>query len=333
MVKRKEMDCVLSSLVEENIGPGPEMRKFCGEVSRMLGVEKGIALRDRERALYVALSVLELEKGKGVIISALSPSYYADVIQSLNLYPVYADVDPDTAAVTPSSVEAVLSEDVQAIIVHYPLGYVPEIEKLVEYGIPVIEDVSQALLTRLEDKAAGSFGAFCLIDVEWNSLITAGGGCLLLPCDKKYRRQCKSLFDSIPEHLLLPDMNASLGLAQVLSLEKRLEERGEIEEIFQNSLMKSRHKTFLQRGEWKNVPFCFPVILQSAMNDVIQYTHKKGILIEPAFGNCVLSSRPDERFPSPNAQAVMLRTVVFPLYPILGKKNIATISKVLATLP
>ena len=333
VLKRKDMDAVLSTMVEENIGPGSEMRKFCLEVSRVLGVEKGLAFRDREKALVVALQGLEIEPGKGIIISALSPSHYAAAINSAGLVPVYADVDPDTACVTPASVEAVMSEDIRAMIVHYPFGYVPEIEKLIEYGIPVIEDVSQAIVTTLEERAAGSFGSLCLIDLEWNSMITAGGGCLLFPCDKKYRRQFKPIFEALPEHLLLPDMNAALGTVQILSLDKRNVERQEIEEIFRKSLMKSRHKTFLQRGEWKNVPFCFPVILQSAMNDVIQYTHKKGVMIEPAFGASVLSQYPDERYPCPHAQTVMLRTVMFPLYPMLGKKNIGTISKVLATLP
>ena len=333
VIKRKDMDAVLSTLVNESIGPGSEMRRFCLEMSKYIGIEKGTALRERPRALSIALKGLELSKGDAVVISALSPAYYVDVLDSLGFLPVYADVDPDSGTITPNSVEAVMKYSPKAMIVHYPFGFIPEIDKLTEFELPVIEDISQAVSARLEDRSVGSFGAFTLVDLEWNSLITAGGGCMVFPATKKYRREIKPVIDAIHDDYLLPDMNASLGQIQLNLLDKYVADRIEIEDVFRKSLMKSRHKTFLQRGEWKNVPFSFPVVVQSSMNDVIQYTHKKGILAEPAFGHCALSQHPVEEYPCPSAQRVMLRTVLFPLYPMLGKKNIGVISKILATLP
>ncbi len=64
------------------------------------------------------------------------------------------------------------------------------------------------------------------------------------------------------------------------------------------------------------------------------HNQHKNFPIEFAFKNSVAEYLPDEEQEQfINASSLLLRTVLFPLYPRLGAKNVANIAKVLATLP
>ena len=69
------------------------------------------------------------------------------------------------------------------------------------------------------------------------------------------------------------------------------------------------------------------------MKEISQYAKKKGINTRIAFEHTALDVLNIEQFPCPNARVFKMRCILFPLYPMLGKKNISLISKVLATLP
>ena len=55
--------------------------------------------------------------------------------------------------------------------------------------------------------------------------------------------------------------------------------------------------------------------------------------ISPAFENTVIALREEQLENCKNAKSLLLRCVLFPLYPRLGKNQSSKIAKVLATLP
>jgi dTDP-4-amino-4,6-dideoxygalactose transaminase len=89
----------------------------------------------------------------------------------------------------------------------------------------------------------------------------------------------------------------------------------------------------VQQGEAENVYYSFPVLLTAGLREVTQYGRKKGVEVHQAFDGSVLALRelPDDGFP--NARPFLLRCVLFPLYPSLGKKNVTLVERVLTTLP
>ena len=75
------------------------------------------------------------------------------------------------------------------------------------------------------------------------------------------------------------------------------------------------------------------MLLAAGLREVTQYGRNKGVDIVQAFAESVLALRelPDGGFP--NARPLLLRCVLFPLYPHLGKKNVSLVERVLTTLP
>jgi dTDP-4-amino-4,6-dideoxygalactose transaminase len=74
-IRRKEMDAVLTAMVEEKIGPGERSRLLIQTAKEHLHFDYALALRSPAVALHLALKALNAKPGQAVIISALSPRF------------------------------------------------------------------------------------------------------------------------------------------------------------------------------------------------------------------------------------------------------------------
>jgi dTDP-4-amino-4,6-dideoxygalactose transaminase len=280
------------------------------------------------------MDMIDLKESENIIISALAPAVYLDVFHEKNISYIVADVDPDSGLINMESVKKCFNENTRAMIVHYTLGFVPDMEKFKELEILLIEDISHSLGSRLNDTFSGSSGDFCIISLDMENIITAGQGGVLLARDRKNIKEIKNT--DFLENYFLSDFNASLGLAQLKQLNHFIEIRKDLNNLFSGRLMQSRHKSLIQdRENAENIPFSFPVILETGMNEVQKFALKKDISTYRAFSNSIISrmEEQDTAADCPNAKSLLLRCLLFPLYPMLGNKNAETIGKVLVSLP
>jgi dTDP-4-amino-4,6-dideoxygalactose transaminase len=362
-IRRKEMDAVLTALVEDKIGPGEQAKLLIHIAREKLSFDYCVALRSPAIALYLALKSLNLQDGQGVALSALSPRYYVRVLEDLRLKPLYCDVLPSSAYMGRETIEAALkaaagSLDVRAVILHHTLGYFPDGAAIVELGIPVIEDCSQSYGTAYgEEKAeegsgparpdryAGSSGVFTILGLEERDMLTSGGGALLYASNRRDGSVLRGLGDLPPEYGL-PDMNAAMAVVQFRESAKNLAKRGEIAGVYNQSALRTRHKRFVQLDvsgprsggeevlksvEYNN--FSFPLILETGMKDVKAYAKRKDIAVESAFENTPVGLGMVTQGECPEAYSLSLRTALFPLYPRLGAREIEKVAKLILTLP
>ena len=332
-IRRKEMDAVLTCMVAEKIGPGEMNQKLVQLVREFFAVEGATAFRSASIALQYALTALDLPKGSGIIVSALAPDWHYLAVKALGFEPVIVDVDPDTALMTPQAVEAAIARGGRLIVVHETLGYLPDMTALLAFNLPVIEDISASAGAILAEKKAGQYGVFSILGLEERDLLTAGGGAVLLAPARREAIVLKKLTDEAPSTDILPDINSALAYVQLKELPRNAELRKDIHTLFTNSLMQGRHKTITQQGEGMPSIYSFPVILSSGLKEVKQYVSRKEIEIEPAFAGSVAARLGDALENAINAKSLLMRCVLFPLYPRLGNGNAAKIAKILATLP
>jgi hypothetical protein len=136
--------------------------------------------------------------------------------------------------------------------------------------------------------------------------------------------------------------------------------------------MRGRHHAPVQPGEAQNVFLTFPVLIEGSVGDVIAYARKKGVEATQVFTSSILErygrsdhdgrageqeqsdasteSAPEEdgdggqdvrrddppeiqEADFPTSRSLLLRCLHFPLYPSLTAKEVATIERVLTTLP
>ncbi|MBN2441136.1 MAG: DegT/DnrJ/EryC1/StrS aminotransferase family protein [Spirochaetales bacterium] len=332
-IKRKDMDSVLTCMVSEEIGAGTVSHQFSSKMSSYLGVYSGIAVSNYYNTLSLACDALELEPASPVIVSALAPQFYLKILHEKGFIPLIVDVDLDSCTLPPEEVEKKMHENPKAILLHYHLGFVPDIEALSSFGIPIIADISQALGSKKEDVYCGSEADCIILSLEPENIITTGGGGLILTPKRKIYSILKDMGETSRKHILLSDMNASLGLTQLKDIDSFISRRKEIEKVYSQSLMKSRHSALKQHQEIDPPFFSFPVILSSGMNDVRKYARRKNIETLPAFWDSIIAVGGEFEAEFKNAKKISMCCLLFPLYPMLGSKDISLISRILSTLP
>jgi dTDP-4-amino-4,6-dideoxygalactose transaminase len=317
-------------MVSDQIGPGSQSRELARQVANYLEISDGVGCSSYHTAIELALDALGVQARDKLIISPLAPVNYLTVLEQRGLIPLLADVDPESGTVQLESISGLLNENPKAIIIHYTLGFIPDMEAIASLGLPVVEDLSQGLGGLWRNRKCGGFGDLVILSLRPDGIITGGEGGLVLAGS---RRLLKELRESGRGTLHpLSDLNASLGVAQMREIETFLASRREIAKIFDRSLMRSRHKPMVQKGEGENIPFSFPVLLETGMNEIRAYARKRNIETIPAFADSVIA-RGNKRDHCPNARQIMLRCLLFPCYPMLGKTNVEHVSKVIASLP
>ncbi|MDR2133714.1 MAG: DegT/DnrJ/EryC1/StrS family aminotransferase [Treponema sp.] len=353
-IRRKEMDAVLTAMVEDRIGPGERARLLIQTAKEFLRFEYALSLRSPAIALYLALKALDLEDGQGVLVSALSPRYYTRVIEGLRLKPVYCDVSSALPCISRETAEKALGgnaggekPDIRCIALHHTLGFQPDTASIAELGLPVIEDISQSYGVFPADSSGGgrkgeeipensrgerARGVFTILGLEERDMLTSGGGALLCAGSRRDASVLKNYGDLPPEYCL-PDLNAALAAVQFRETAKNLERRKEIARIYTQASLRTRHRRFipLDEGEYNN--YAFPLVLETGLKDVMSYARKKEIAVESAFGDTPAGQGLSDPELCPESYSLSLRTVLFPLYPRLRSQEAERVSKLIMTLP
>ncbi|MDR0316662.1 MAG: DegT/DnrJ/EryC1/StrS family aminotransferase [Treponema sp.] len=363
-IRRKEMDAVLTAMVEDRIGPGERSRLLIQTAKEQLRFDYALALRSPATALHLALKALDLEEGQGVIISALSPRYYAQTLADLRLVPLYGDVSYTFPCMSRESIEKALEkkpDGVQArcIVLHHTLGFQPDTASIAELGLPVIEDISQSYgvpaataaaelaketaeqgITPNSHKEENSGaeskervqGVFTILGLEERDMLTSGGGALLYAMNRRDASVLRN-YAGIPPEYCLPDINAALATVQFKEAVRNMERRQEIARIYTQASLRTKHKRFipLEEGEYNN--YAFSLILESGLKDVVAYARKKEIAVESAFEYTLAGAGISDSGACPVSYSLSLRTVLFPLYPRLRSPEAERVSKLIMTLP
>lgn len=360
-IRRKEMDAVLTCMVDEKIGPGEINSRLIQTVKEFFSCAGAVALRSPDVALKYALKALNLEEGSAVMISALAPSWQIFALEEAGFTPLVLDVENESAQLSAEIVSDGIKAGGRVLILTESLGILPDFESISALGIPVIEDISQSAggivpessaegaeqknsaseenvapqkLSEIKGKRAGSFGIYSICALEEHDTITAGGGALLFAHARRDWPVLKSVVENILPVEMLPDINSALALVQIKEFFRNEQKRKEIHALFSRSVMSGKNRTFARDIENLSTVWSFPLVLNSGFKDVKQYAQKKEIEIRAAFENCVFSRKSEELDKTcKNAKTLFLRTAVFPLYPRLSRTQVEKISKVLLTLP
>ncbi len=333
-IRRKEMDAVLTCMVEEKIGPGELNARLLQKAKEIFSISGAVALRSPSIALKYALKAIDLPAESGIMLSALAPSWQYTCVIELGYKPIIIDVSSETGLVTSDTVQDGIQNGGRVLLLHESLGQVPNFTSLLELNIPIIEDISQNAGATFEEKHVGKFGTFAILGLEQDDVLTAGGGALLIAGQSRNWTVLKNITEKAPKTDLLADINAALGFVQIKEFSRNEEIRKQLYASFIRSLMQGKHKSFTQQTDIAiSTVYSFPVILAGSFKDVKQYAAKKGIEVCLAFEDSIATVFEDACAHCPNANALALRCALFPLYPRLGGSKSEKIVKVLATLP
>lgn len=127
---------------------GPEVAELEAALAARVGVPHCITVASGTEALLIALMALNLQPGDEVITTPFTFAATAEVIVLLGGVPVFVDVEPDTALIDASQIEAAITARTRAIMPVSLYGQMADTSAIQavadRHGLPVIEDAAQS---------------------------------------------------------------------------------------------------------------------------------------------------------------------------------------------
>lgn len=175
--KRAVLDVLDSGKV--NYWTGPKGRQFQRDFADYVGVKHAIALSNGTAALHVALAAAEIGPGDEVIVPPYTFIASATAVLQQNAVPVFADVERDTLAISPQSMEERVTERTRAVIVVHLHGHPARMDEIMEvaarHNLIVIEDAAQAQGGEYKGRKIGSLGHLAAFSFCQEKIFTTGG--------------------------------------------------------------------------------------------------------------------------------------------------------------
>jgi dTDP-4-amino-4,6-dideoxygalactose transaminase len=143
---------------------GREVAAFEEEWGRWLDTPHAVGCGNGLDALEIGLRALGIGPGDEVITTPMTAFATVLAVLRAGAKAVLADIDPDTAMLSPDSVRRCVTPRTKAVMLVHLYGQLGPVEELLalcnERGLHFIEDCAQAHGAMLDGKRAGSFGAF-----------------------------------------------------------------------------------------------------------------------------------------------------------------------------
>lgn len=182
-------DVLLSNRV--NYWTGDEGRSFEREFAAWTETSYAVAVSNGTVAIDLAWVALGIRPGDEVVVTPRTFLGSASSIVNAGAVPVFADVDPDSQNITPTTVERVLSDKTRAILAVHLAGWPCEMDGLRQLAasrdIHLVEDCAQAHGARYKGKPVGALGdigawSFCQDKI----MTTAGEGGMITTDNKDW---------------------------------------------------------------------------------------------------------------------------------------------------
>ncbi|WP_164784878.1 DegT/DnrJ/EryC1/StrS family aminotransferase [Streptomyces griseoviridis] len=190
---------VLASRRWGGIHSGSQGAAFERALGEYIDVPHAAVVSSGTAGLMVALRALGVQAGDEVVVPAMTYVATATAVSVLGGVPVFADIDPDSHTIDPSSVEAAISEKTKAIIAVHLGGHPADMDRLgliaAEHGVPIVEDCAQSLGATWNGAHTGSLGRVGVFSFASTKNISAGEGGAVVTRDGELAARIASLRD------------------------------------------------------------------------------------------------------------------------------------------
>jgi perosamine synthetase len=246
----REEELVLEVLRSGQLSLGPMLERFEREFASALGVEDAVAVSSGTAALHLGVRQLGWGAGDEVVTSPFSFVASANCLLYEDATPVFADVDPVTLNLDPEAAAAAVGEGTAGVLPVHIFGYpaaMPDFEKLAAaHGLGLLEDACESLGARSSDGVTvGARGNLAAFGFYANKQITTGEGGIVVPTSaevaerlRSERNQGRAIdmgwldHDRLGFNYRLTDVQAAIGVAQLVRLDELLAARARVAALY-----------------------------------------------------------------------------------------------------
>lgn len=170
----------LFSLLKKNENLA-EIKLYEKRMADYVGMKYCVSFAYARTAFWCILKSINLKPGDKIIMPAITIKAFADIIDFFELSPIFVDTSTKTGSFDLIGFKNALKENPRVVLLTYLFGIVPDIEIMLEEiegkDLYVIEDFSQCLDGKFNNRKVGNFGYVSILSTSSvKTLDTYGGG-------------------------------------------------------------------------------------------------------------------------------------------------------------
>lgn len=312
-LKGNELKYVIEAVTSEWVSTaGPYISKFEEKLAAYVRMPSAVACQSGTSGLHLAMQVVGVRPGDEVIVPTLTFIAAVNPVRYLGGEPVFMDCD-DSLSMDPEKLREFLEKEcierrgrlinrnsgkrIAAIVVVHVFGNLANMQDIMEiakqYGLPVVEDATEALGSYYMNGVykgayAGTIADIGVYSFNGNKIITTGGGGMIVSRNNQLLERCRFLstqakkdviyfeHEEIGYNYRMTNLQAALGLAQLEQLEKFIQtKKKNYEKYLENGL------TLLPFRENCRVNYWFYSCVTKDRDKLIQYLEKNQVQSRP----------------------------------------------------
>lgn len=366
-IDETEIEAVSQVLESKWISTGARVREFERAFAEYLGVKHAIAVSSCTAALHLSLVVAGIGEGDEVITTPYTFTATAEAIRYVGAKPVFVDIDAETLNIDVDKIESVITPQTQAIIPVHIAGLPCDMDVLRKicqsHNLVLIDDAAHAIPTQYNGKYIGNIGDLSAFSFYANKNMTTGEGGMITTNEDVYAETLRTMrlhgidkdawarqskrsiwrYDITSEGYKynMTDMQAAMGLCQLMKLHKQHERRQKFAEIYNTELQKFAqiNTPFVPENVYEHAWHLYIIQLQTGnRDDFVESLREENIECSVHYIPLHLFEFYQKQYgynagDFPIAEAVFERVVSLPLHPGLTESDVSlvidTIRKVL----
>ena len=185
LIEADDEAAVLAALRSDYLTQGPATKAFETELAAYVGARFCVAVSSATAALHLAMTALKLSPGEGIT----APNTFvatSNAMAYVGLDPVFADVDPKSGNLSPTTVRTVIGDRTRVIVPVHFAGLPADMEGLAdlaaERGLSLVEDAAHAIGSDYVSGGRVGNGQFSTVTVfsfhPVKSMTTGEGGAI-----------------------------------------------------------------------------------------------------------------------------------------------------------
>lgn len=324
-------------------------KQFEKELAEYLGVKYISLFTNGTLALVTALQTLKIT---GEVIT--TPFSFVATTHSLwwnNIKPIFVDIEPNTFNLDPDKIESAITPNTTAILPVHVYGNPCNVEKIQNiadtYGLKIIYDACHAFGVKLNGESVLNFGDLSVLSFHATKVFTTFEGGAIVCKDEATKKRIDFLknFGFAGETTVVaPGINAkmnefqaALGVLQLKHVDKAIEERKKVADLYREMLNGINGIRFLDDIDGvKHSYSYFPILIDEkefgvSRDAVYEEFKKQNIMVRRYFYPLIsqfpaykgLESAKPENLPV--AEEITKKILCLPIYPGLRNQDIEKI--------
>jgi perosamine synthetase len=273
----------------EDFYGGPKVQEFERMCEMYFDVKHAITVNSWSSGLTTAVGALDIEPGDEVITSPWTMTATATAILHWNAIPVFADIDPKTFCLDPSSVKENISPYTKAIISVDIFGQSADVNALnkiaQKHGIKIISDTAQSPGALYNKKYAGTLTDIGGFSLNYHKHIHTGEGGIIVTNDDNLAERMRlirnhaeavvgdmgrtDINNMVGHNYRLGEIECAIGIEQLKKLKGFVSRRQKIADMLTKGLngLSNLSTPFVPKDQ-THVYYDYPLVYNQGTSDI-----------------------------------------------------------------